>query len=79
MLPRIVALFILVSGAFAQQPLSLNEAVRRALANHPDLAAAGERVAEREGLRLQAGKTHNPTLNVQCVRSTALGGNRRPP
>ncbi len=65
MLPRIVAFFILVSAAFAQQPLSLNEAVRRALANHPDLAAAGERVAEREGLRMQAGKALNPTLNFQ--------------
>lgn len=62
---RILALFLLVSAAFAQQPLSLGDAVRRALENHPGIAAAGDQVAEREGLRLQAGKTRNPTFNLQ--------------
>lgn len=62
---RMLALFLLVTAAFAQQPLSLGDAVRRALENHPGIAAAGDQVAEREGLRLQAGKTHNPTFNLQ--------------
>ncbi|MCL4783893.1 MAG: TolC family protein [Bryobacterales bacterium] len=65
MFSRILALLMLVSAAFTQQPLGLDEAVRRALEHHPDLAVAGERVAEQEGLRLQARKTYNPTLNLQ--------------
>lgn len=65
MLSRILALFVLVCSAFAQQSLSLADSVKRALENHPDIAAASERVAEREGLRVQAGKAPNPTFNLQ--------------
>lgn len=62
---RVVILFLMIAAAIAQQPLSLSGAVQRALENHPELAAAANRVEAQQGLRVQAGKTHNPTFNFQ--------------
>ncbi len=49
----------------AQPSLGLREAVDRALAQHPDLVTATLEVESQEGLKLQAGKTYNPSLNIQ--------------
>jgi outer membrane protein TolC len=65
MLVRFAVLLVAVSALFAQQPLSLQEAVERALRNHPELSAAQNRVEAGQGIRLQAGKTYNPTFNFQ--------------
>jgi cobalt-zinc-cadmium efflux system outer membrane protein len=55
----------LVSIAFAQPTLTLKEAVTRALAAHPLLAASEQRVAAFEGLRRQAGFRPNPAFSFQ--------------
>lgn len=65
MLLRAMIPFLMVAAAFGQQSLSLNGAVQRALENHPELAAAANRVEAQQGLRVQAGKTYNPTFNFQ--------------
>lgn len=65
MIFRFLISLLFASAAFGQQPLSVDEAVRRALENHPELAAATNRVESQQGLRLQAGKTYNPTFNFQ--------------
>src|SRR5690606_26344497 len=62
---RAIIPFLMVAAAFGQQSLSLDGAVQRALENHPELAAAANRVEAQQGLRLQAGKTYNPTFNFQ--------------
>ena len=62
---RLLVLFIFALASFGQQPLTLEEAVQRALQSHPDLSAAANRVESQEGLRIQAGKTHNPIFNFQ--------------
>ncbi|MCW5964303.1 MAG: TolC family protein [Bryobacterales bacterium] len=60
------ALWLLVSSVLAAQPsLTLQQAVDRALARHPDLVTASLEVESQEGLKLQAGKTYNPSLNFQ--------------
>ena len=51
--------------AFAQQPLSLQDAVNRALAARPSLKAEAERVTVAEGLRQQAGSLPNPEFQFQ--------------
>ena len=62
-------LFLLVAAfaaaAQAPNPLSLSEAVSRALATHPLLTAGTGRVQVSEGLRRQAGLRPNPRLNIQ--------------
>lgn len=62
---RWLALLAVVAGLYAQQSLSVREAVDRALRNHPELSAAQSRVEAQQGIRLQAGKTYNPTFNFQ--------------
>jgi len=49
----------------AQPSLTLRQAVERALGQHPDLATATLEIESQEGLRLQAGKTYNPSINIQ--------------
>jgi len=62
---RLLLLFSFVLVSLGQQTLTLEEAVQRALQSHPDLGAAANRVESQEGLRIQAGKTHNPIFNFQ--------------
>lgn len=61
----IVAYCLLSGSGLAQPALTLREAVDRALARHPDLATASFAVESQEGLKQQAGKTYNPSLNFQ--------------
>lgn len=65
MILRLLALPLLGITVAAQQQLTLKEAVEHALASHPDLVTASAEVESREGLKLQAGKTYNPSLNLQ--------------
>jgi outer membrane protein TolC len=65
MFVRLSVLLFLVSAVFAQPSLSLGDAVERALRNHPELSAAQNRVEAQQGIRLQAGKTYNPSFNFQ--------------
>ncbi len=51
---------------FAQTPLSIREAVSKALAGHPLLAERSERVAASEALRMQAGFRPNPRFYMQA-------------
>jgi outer membrane protein, heavy metal efflux system len=62
------AVFAILAASFcapAQQPLTLAEALREALANHPLLAAADGRVGTAQGLLEQAALRPNPTLTFQ--------------
>lgn len=61
----IAVLFSITSAAFAEDVLTLKQAVERALASHPEIAASGNRVEARQGLRTQAAKTYNPSFNFQ--------------
>lgn len=61
----IAVLFSITSAAFAEDALTLKQAVERALASHPEIVAAGNRVEARQGLRTQAAKTYNPSFNFQ--------------
>ena len=51
--------------AHGQQPLTISEAVGRALQSHPLLAASGERVQVASGLRTQASLRPNPRFYFQ--------------
>ena len=51
--------------AFAQTPLSLNEAVSFALSHRPELRASADRTTAAEHLREQAGLIPNPRLFLQ--------------
>lgn len=62
----IVLLPLLAIAASAQPALSLQQAVDRALVRHPDLTTAALEVESMEGLKLQAGKTYNPSFNLQA-------------
>ncbi|HBY63306.1 MAG TPA: hypothetical protein DEH78_26080, partial [Solibacterales bacterium] len=62
-----------VSAAAGQTPLSLREAVDRALAAHPSLAASEGRIAASEGLRRQAGLAPNPRLILQSENTRPYG------
>jgi len=53
------------ANASAQQPLSLREAVDRALASRPSLKAEAERVSVAQGLRQQAAALPNPEFLFQ--------------
>ena len=53
------------ANATAQQPLSLRQAVDRALASRPSLKAEAERVAVAQGLRQQAAARPNPEFQFQ--------------
>ncbi len=50
---------------FGEQPLTLDEAVKTALATHPALAAGRQAVEAARGLERQARLTFNPRLNLQ--------------
>ena len=70
---RTLWLLSLSVAAFAQDaPLSLEEAVRQALATHPALQAAGARGKAAEARRLQARSGYYPHLQWQ---ETQQGGN----
>ena len=56
---------ISAANASAQQPLSLGEAVDRALASRPSLKAEAERVSVAQGLRQQAAALPNPEFLFQ--------------
>ncbi|MCU0229011.1 MAG: TolC family protein [Bryobacterales bacterium] len=62
---RLLFAFLVSLAAYAQPTLSLPEAVDRALARHPQLSVAALEVDSQQGLKLQAGKTYNPSLNFQ--------------
>src|SRR6478672_11471476 len=56
---------ISAANASAQRPLSLREAVDRALASRPSLKAEAERVSVAQGLRQQAAARPNPEFQFQ--------------
>src|SRR5262245_45629363 len=58
---------------YAQEPLSLDGAVRRALRNHPLLMAESARIAVAAGFQAQAGMRPNPRLTVQSENWTFSG------
>src|SRR5689334_1125403 len=58
-------LIVIATGACAQTQLSLDDAVRDALTNHPALAAESQRIASARGLLQQAGLRPNPRLFIQ--------------
>ena len=61
----IVVLACLGTRAAAQSPLGLHQAVERALAANPAIAAAAEKVGVAEGYKTQAGLKPNPRFVVQ--------------
>lgn len=63
-----------VTVMHAQQPLSLRDAIARALESHPLLAVSAARIAVSEGLRLQAGLRPNPRLILQGENLRPYGG-----
>ncbi len=65
MLFRLTFASLVCLAAFAQPALTLRDAVERALARHPQLTIATLEVESQEGLKVQAGKTYNPSLNFQ--------------
>lgn len=62
---RVLAIAALAATAFAQPVLPLREAVDRALASHPLLAAGAERTASLAGLKRQAELRLNPRFLFQ--------------
>lgn len=60
----------------AAEPLSLKEAVTRALASHPSLAAGTARIAAWSGLVDQAGLRPNPRLMIQTENWRSYGNFR---
>jgi hypothetical protein len=56
---------ILAAPVWGQEGLSIEEAVRQALASHPLLAAETSRIAAASGLVQQAGLRTNPRLFIQ--------------
>jgi len=58
-------MLLVFSLAACSQELSLRQAVHRALESHPELVTASAAVESRQGLRAQAGKTFNPSINLQ--------------
>ena len=62
---KVLAIAALCGSAFAQPALPLREAVDRALASHPLLAAGAERTASLAGLKRQAELRLNPRFLFQ--------------
>ncbi len=62
---KVLAIAALAATAFAQPVLTLREAVDRALASHPLLAAGAERTASLAGLKRQAELRLNPRFLFQ--------------
>jgi len=63
----------LTPALFAQERLTLADAVSRALADHPQLAAATARISVADGLRKQAGLAPNPRMIVQVENNRFWG------
>lgn len=59
--------------AMAQEPLTLTDAVSRALSSHPRLAGAEAGIAAAYGLRAQAGTGPNPRLTLQTENTRFYG------
>lgn len=74
---RISLVLFLVLPGVAQEELSLQQAVNRALASHPALETAGHRVEAAEGFKVQAGLPLNPRLVLQH-ENTRLGSSSQP-
>ena len=71
---RTVVLAILAcGGAVGQMPLTVDEAVARALTSNGLLAAGTNRIAAAEGLRRQAGLMPNPKLVLQLENTRPYG------
>lgn len=60
--------------ALAPAPLSLDDAIGRALQGNLDLAAARGEIEAAAALRLQAGRYPNPTLSYEVERASGLSG-----
>lgn len=61
----LVAIAVSAGTAAAQQPLTLRDAVDRALASRPSLKAEAERVMVAQGMRQQASALPNPEFQFQ--------------
>ncbi|GIU75196.1 MAG: metal transporter [Bryobacteraceae bacterium] len=70
---RLFATFALALSAAAQEPLTLEAAVQRALDSHPLLAEGRQRVESARGQLRQAGLTFNPRLILQAENYRAWG------
>ncbi|MGB9609964.1 MAG: TolC family protein [Bryobacteraceae bacterium] len=70
---RLFAAFALALSAAAQEPLTLEAAVQRALDSHPLLAEGRQRVESARGQLRQAGLTFNPRLILQAENYRAWG------
>jgi len=70
---RLLAVLAMACGAAAQEPLTLEAAVERALASHPLLAEGRERVESARGQLRQAPLTFNPKLVLQAENYRAWG------
>lgn len=73
LLPVGIVILQFALPARGQESLSLEDAVRRALENHPRLAADSARIAAARGLTTQAGLRPNPRLTVQSENWTFKG------
>jgi cobalt-zinc-cadmium efflux system outer membrane protein len=62
-----------VCSGFAQQNLTLKDAVQEAISRHPALAAADHRIAASEALVTQAGQRPNPRAYLQFENLRAWG------
>jgi len=70
---RLLAALAMACCAAAQEPLTLEAAVERALASHPLLAEGRERVESARGQLRQAPLTFNPKLVLQAENYRAWG------
>jgi len=70
---RLLAVLAMACGAAAQEPLTLEAAVERALASHPLLAEGRQRVESARGQLRQAPLTFNPKLVLQAENYRAWG------
>lgn len=70
---RLFAAFALALSAAAQEPLTLEAVVQRALDSHPLLAEGRQRVESARGQLRQAGLTFNPRLILQAENYRAWG------
>jgi outer membrane protein, heavy metal efflux system len=61
----LLSTILLAAPLLAQNGLTLEDAVSRALASHPELAAGRQRVGVSEGLRRQVGMRPNPSFTFQ--------------
>jgi len=71
----LLSAILVAAPLLAQNSLTLEEAVSRALASHPELEAGRQRVSVLEGARQQAGMRPNPRFTFQQENIRSAPGN----